>query len=348
MSFGETLRTAREAKCLTAKQLAEATHLLVQVVEGLENEDFRRIPAAIYGRGFVKLYCETVGLDPKPLQTEFMALYSANKDAPAKMPKPAAPEMSPKTEPTPDAAAAAEQTTTDTQTVAKPTVAEPPTQPTEEPSLFSQPQQTSVNALPASSPEMPSPVMTPPPSRATTEMPPRISPIDKAAPPRRSYGDIFGQSYADEAPKKPSATEKFRETMSNVSAGVFSNVKKLPPNTGRIAMVAVASIIVIVMIGWGIAALYRATTPQQSSNMSSVTSAADIQDVNAKPFSSNKEAANGGNEAKKKSAGDGISGKKTSNASVLKTSKPSDRNIKPIKPGNLKSSGIEVPDLYID
>ena len=45
MSFGETLRTAREAKGLTTSQLAAATHILVQVIEGLEKENFKRIPA---------------------------------------------------------------------------------------------------------------------------------------------------------------------------------------------------------------------------------------------------------------------------------------------------------------
>ena len=67
MEFGKTLRTAREAKGLTTGQIAERTHMMVQVVEGLENEDFSKIVAPIYGRGFVKLYCETVGLEPKPL-----------------------------------------------------------------------------------------------------------------------------------------------------------------------------------------------------------------------------------------------------------------------------------------
>ena len=52
MSFGETLRTAREAKGLTTSQLAAATRILVQVIEGLEKENFKRIPAAIYGRGW--------------------------------------------------------------------------------------------------------------------------------------------------------------------------------------------------------------------------------------------------------------------------------------------------------
>ena len=45
MSFGQTLRNAREAKGLSTSELAAQTHLLVQIVEGLENEDFRRIPA---------------------------------------------------------------------------------------------------------------------------------------------------------------------------------------------------------------------------------------------------------------------------------------------------------------
>ena len=61
---GEILRQAREAKCLTQRDIAQNTNLLLQVVADLENDDFRRIPAAIYGRGFIKLYAEYVGLPP--------------------------------------------------------------------------------------------------------------------------------------------------------------------------------------------------------------------------------------------------------------------------------------------
>ena len=106
MSFGQTLRAAREAKGITTSELAARTHLLVQIVEGLENEDFRRIPAPIYGRGFVKLYCETVGLEPKPLQAEFMTLYNLKKDAPEKMPPPAPPKPVPVAPPPPPPAPA--------------------------------------------------------------------------------------------------------------------------------------------------------------------------------------------------------------------------------------------------
>ena len=72
MEFGKSLRAAREAKGFTVLQLAEMTHLAPNVVENLENEDFSHIAAPIYGRGFVKLYCEAVGLAPKPMIDQFM------------------------------------------------------------------------------------------------------------------------------------------------------------------------------------------------------------------------------------------------------------------------------------
>ena len=92
MEFGKTLRTAREAKGLTTGQIAERTHMMVQIVEGLENEDFSKIVAPIYGRGFVKLYCETVGLEPKPLVDAFMEIYSGGRGKSAAPHEPAKPE----------------------------------------------------------------------------------------------------------------------------------------------------------------------------------------------------------------------------------------------------------------
>lgn len=76
IDFGNTLKAAREAKGLTVKQIAESTHMMVQMVESLEREDFTRIVAPIYGRGFVKLYCEAVDLDPQPMVAEFMDIFT--------------------------------------------------------------------------------------------------------------------------------------------------------------------------------------------------------------------------------------------------------------------------------
>lgn len=80
MEFGKSLRTARESKGYTILQLAESTHLAPSVVENLENEDFSHIAAPIYGRGFVKLYCEAVGLAPKPFVDEFMNIVNGDHE----------------------------------------------------------------------------------------------------------------------------------------------------------------------------------------------------------------------------------------------------------------------------
>jgi len=78
MALGETLRNARVQKGLSPSDVAESTHMMVQVVEELEREDFRRIAAPIYGRGFVRLYAELLELDPEPLIRDFMDLYSGS------------------------------------------------------------------------------------------------------------------------------------------------------------------------------------------------------------------------------------------------------------------------------
>lgn len=76
IEFGLTLKQAREAKGHSIAKIAEMTHMMSSMVEDLENERFGKIVAPIYGRGFVKLYCNAVGLDPKPMVEEFMAIYT--------------------------------------------------------------------------------------------------------------------------------------------------------------------------------------------------------------------------------------------------------------------------------
>ena len=100
IEFGKTLRTAREARGYTIAQIAEMTRMLAAIVEDLENENFSHIAAPIYGRGFVKLYCEAVGLDPKPLIDEYMEIYNGNRDTgikerPLRAPPPVEAEVPP-------------------------------------------------------------------------------------------------------------------------------------------------------------------------------------------------------------------------------------------------------------
>ncbi len=76
MSLGSTLKEARERKGLTIAQVAEQTRMIHQLVEEIEQDDFHRISAAVYGRGFIKLLAECVGEEPAPLIQEFTEIYS--------------------------------------------------------------------------------------------------------------------------------------------------------------------------------------------------------------------------------------------------------------------------------
>ena len=108
MEFGKSLREAREAKGYTTAQIAETTHMLVSIVEGLVKEDFSRIAAPIYGRGFVKPYCAAVGLEAKPFVEEFMEIMNGNrcvtiKERPIEMPAPVQDAVPPPPPPPPAA-----------------------------------------------------------------------------------------------------------------------------------------------------------------------------------------------------------------------------------------------------
>lgn len=293
MSFGNTLRAAREAKGFTTSELASRTHILVQAIEGLENEDFRRIPAPIYGRGFVKLYCEAVGLDPKPLQAEFMDLYTREKSGKRTDPEPPPRMPPPQAKP---------QQVEPQQVKSEPAVERPSATDSGLGELFDQPiadDKVSDDAPPVS-------------DLAKNETP--------AAEPssRKSYEDLFSHSYSGAAPQGVSAAEKFRNTMSNVSKGVFANVKKLPPNTARIALVAAAGIVALILAAWGISELYRATSTQDGQGKTQQAGPAAPAGV-SKPDRPASKRAGSGSDAKRQS------GRKA-----------------------LKASGIDVPQLYID
>ncbi len=105
IELGDTLRKTREEKGLTQSQIAQSTHLLVQQIDAIEREDFSKIAAPIYGRGFVKLYCEALGLEPKPFVEAFMEIYLGNRQPSIKTRPPRHQEPARLAEPPPEFAA---------------------------------------------------------------------------------------------------------------------------------------------------------------------------------------------------------------------------------------------------
>lgn len=143
IEFGTTLRNAREAKGYTISQLAEATHIKPSAIEGLENEDFSMIAAPIYGRGFVKIYCEAVGLDPTPLVEEYMAIVNGEREVAIKE-RPVATEFREESDPPVAPAPAPENSS-----------------PQPEPDLFNQDEQPLPMPQPAPAPQAPAAESTP-------------------------------------------------------------------------------------------------------------------------------------------------------------------------------------------
>jgi len=80
MAIGPTLQDARLKKQLTTSQVAGQTRMKVQIVDDLEHDDFHRIAATIYGKGFIKLFAECVDLDPAPLIADYMRTVRGEHD----------------------------------------------------------------------------------------------------------------------------------------------------------------------------------------------------------------------------------------------------------------------------
>ena len=80
-TLGEKLKSAREQRGATPSQAAAATRIKMQHIEAMEADQFQRISAPTYAKGFLRMYAEYLGLDPAPLVREFVGAGSASWNA---------------------------------------------------------------------------------------------------------------------------------------------------------------------------------------------------------------------------------------------------------------------------
>jgi len=71
-SMGQKFRAAREKKKMTVSRAAALTRIMVQHIEMMESDDFSRMPAPTYAKGFIRIYSDLLGLDPVPLVQEYI------------------------------------------------------------------------------------------------------------------------------------------------------------------------------------------------------------------------------------------------------------------------------------
>lgn len=76
---GAHLKAVREASGLTVEEVSERTHIKADYLGAIEDMQVGRLPSRPFAIGFVKVYAEALGLDPRPVVARFKeeAGYSA-------------------------------------------------------------------------------------------------------------------------------------------------------------------------------------------------------------------------------------------------------------------------------
>jgi len=79
---GSVLKILREQRNITARTIADMTKLGMRYVEFIEAENFSKLPARPYLRGFMVLYAKALGYEPERLVNDYMKRYDAVMNPP--------------------------------------------------------------------------------------------------------------------------------------------------------------------------------------------------------------------------------------------------------------------------
>ena len=66
-TIGEILREERQRHRLSIEKLAQKTRIKKKYLQALENNQFDRLPAATFVKGYIKIYAQLFGFDHQPL-----------------------------------------------------------------------------------------------------------------------------------------------------------------------------------------------------------------------------------------------------------------------------------------
>ena len=88
-AVGSYLRNLRGQQGVSLEELARATRVLYRHLEALEADDLAALPAPVFTKGFIRAYCQVLGVAPD----EALALYDPRSNegrpaAPAPLPSP--------------------------------------------------------------------------------------------------------------------------------------------------------------------------------------------------------------------------------------------------------------------
>jgi cytoskeleton protein RodZ len=72
MSFGEDLRRERELRQISLNDVAQATKINIRYLDAMERNDFLHLPGGVFNRGFVRAYCEFIGVSSEAMVNAYL------------------------------------------------------------------------------------------------------------------------------------------------------------------------------------------------------------------------------------------------------------------------------------
>ncbi len=72
MSFGEELRRERELRHVSLREIAQETKINLRYLEALERNEFAHLPGGLFNRGFVRAYCQYIGVDSEAMVNAYL------------------------------------------------------------------------------------------------------------------------------------------------------------------------------------------------------------------------------------------------------------------------------------
>ena len=71
-SFGEELRRERELREISLREVSQATKISMRFLEAMERNDFSYLPGGLFNRGFVRAYCQHIGIDSESMVNAYL------------------------------------------------------------------------------------------------------------------------------------------------------------------------------------------------------------------------------------------------------------------------------------
>src|SRR5215475_6603420 len=86
-TFGERLKRERELREVSLEEISKGTRIAERFLEALENEQWNKLPAGVFGRGFVRSIARYLGLSEENLLAEYDLARGESANPPSPRPE---------------------------------------------------------------------------------------------------------------------------------------------------------------------------------------------------------------------------------------------------------------------